>query len=242
MNTRDMARALGRRGGRARARNLTADERRRIAALGGAARRRSLEAGERLTANFVYAAIVRELQGLPVGQGTTDVDEVAHLTSGLQRLGLEPVLIGGMALVLLGSRRVTQDFDFVIRHPGELIDQVADLFYSRGLVLVSKLNAAGEVTATIGNRRGAANRLRLDAPASAVFFNRSTMLRVDLLFDYPVTAAELAASAVETKIRGRVLNVASAADLLRLKEIAAKQRSAAGDAQDVEFLRAHLRG
>ena len=65
MNARDMARALGRRGGRARARNLTADERRRIAALGGAARRRSLELAQRHHDNFIYAAIVLELQPPP---------------------------------------------------------------------------------------------------------------------------------------------------------------------------------
>jgi hypothetical protein len=62
MNTRQMARALGRRGGRARARNLTADRRRRIAALGGAARKRSLDAARRLAANHIYAAVVRELR------------------------------------------------------------------------------------------------------------------------------------------------------------------------------------
>ena len=177
-----------------------------------------------------------------MAQGLSGVDEVAHLTSGLERLGLQPVLVGGMALVLLGSQRVTQDFDFVIRHPGELIEKVVDLFYSRDLELVSKLNGAGEVTATIDNRRIAAARLRLDAPASAFFFNRTTLLRIDLLFDFPVPAAELAMDAVATRIRGRVLSVASAADLLRLKEIAATRRSAAGDAQDIEFLKAHLRG
>ena len=62
MNVRDMARALGRRGGQARARNLAAGQRRRIAALGGVARRRSLEAERRLAANLVYAAMVRELR------------------------------------------------------------------------------------------------------------------------------------------------------------------------------------
>ena len=65
VNTRDIARALGRRGGRARARNLPADERRRIAALGGVARRRSLDAARRLAANFVYAAMIRELRPPP---------------------------------------------------------------------------------------------------------------------------------------------------------------------------------
>jgi hypothetical protein len=65
METRQMAKALGRRGGRARARTLTADERRRIAALGGAARRRSLELAERHRDNFIYAAMVLELQPPP---------------------------------------------------------------------------------------------------------------------------------------------------------------------------------
>ena len=57
-----------------------------------------------------------------------------------------------------------------------------------------------------------------------------------------IGGATLAANAVSTKIRGRVLNVASAADLLRLKEIATKKRSFAGDAQDIEFLKRHLKG
>jgi len=60
-----MARALGSRGGKARARTLTADERRHIAALGGAARRRSLELAQRHQDNFIYAAIVLELQPPP---------------------------------------------------------------------------------------------------------------------------------------------------------------------------------
>jgi hypothetical protein len=147
-----------------------------------------------------------------------------------------------MALVLLGSQRITQDFDFIVTHPGGQIDDVVDVFYRRDFELASKLNARGEVTATIDNRKVAAVRLKLDAPPSAFFFNQKALLRIDLLFDFPIAAAELAANAVKTKIRGRVLSVASAADLLRLKKIAAKKRSFAGDAQDIEFLRALLRG
>jgi hypothetical protein len=65
MDTRKMAQALGRRGGRARARSLTPEQRRQIAALGGAARRRSLDAARRLAANFAYAAMVRQLRPPP---------------------------------------------------------------------------------------------------------------------------------------------------------------------------------
>ncbi len=137
---------------------------------------------------------------------------------------------------------MTRDFDFVIPHPGDRVHALVDLFYDRGFELASQVNDDGDIVATIDNRGVAGDRLTLDAPASAYFWHETKRLRIDLLFDFPVPAAELAASAVKTTIRGRVLHVASAADLLRLKEIAATRRSAAGDAQDIEFLKAHLQG
>lgn len=63
MNTSKAAAALGRRGGIARARRLSADERRRIASLGGLARRRSLEAAQRIEQTLEYAAAVVTLRG-----------------------------------------------------------------------------------------------------------------------------------------------------------------------------------
>jgi hypothetical protein len=58
-----MARVLGRRGGRARARRLSAEARRSIASLGGQSRRRSLVAARRIADNLRYAAAVLELRG-----------------------------------------------------------------------------------------------------------------------------------------------------------------------------------
>lgn len=171
-----------------------------------------------------------------------ELKEVALVAHGLKEIGLGPILVGGMALVFLGSRRITRDFDFVIPHPGDRLPALIDLFYDRGFELASKTNDAGDIVATIDNARVAGVRLKLDAPASAYFWHPTKRLRIDLLFDFPIPAAELAGNAVESRIRGRVLNVASAVDLLRLKEIAVKKRSAAGDTQDIEFLKAHLRG
>ncbi len=51
------------------------------------------------------------------------------------------VLVGGMALVVLGSRRMTRDFDFVIAHPGNRLARMIELFYYRGLELVSRPNS-----------------------------------------------------------------------------------------------------
>lgn len=171
-----------------------------------------------------------------------ELDEVARVADGLTGIGLEPVLVGGMALVLLGSRRITRDFDFVIPRPGDRLNQLVDLFYERGFELASKVNPAGDIVATIDNPRVAGVRLRMDAPSSAYFWHPTRRLRIDLLFDFPVAAAELAANAVKTRIRSHVFNIAAAADLLRLKEIASKKRTSAGDAQDIEFLKAHLQG
>jgi len=58
---RASAKALGRRGGQARARRLPAEERRRIAALGGAARSNSLAVERRIVDNFSYLTAVKEL-------------------------------------------------------------------------------------------------------------------------------------------------------------------------------------
>jgi len=60
-----MARALGRRGGRARAARLSPAERTRIARLGAEARRASYDAARRIASNFGYAATIAELRGRP---------------------------------------------------------------------------------------------------------------------------------------------------------------------------------
>ncbi len=175
------------------------------------------------------------------GDTSGHVEAAGAIAAELSRLGLNPVLVGGMALVILGSRRVTRDFDFLIEAPGERVAEVVDLFYDRGFELVSRLDEAGDVRATIDNRRVASIRIRTDGPSSVYFFNRATRLRIDLLFDFPVAAEPIARAATRMKILGHVFAVASAADLLRLKEIASAARSFAGDAQDIEFLTSRLK-
>jgi hypothetical protein len=173
--------------------------------------------------------------------GDNHLSRVGAVVGALAELGLDPILVGGMALVVLGSRRVTRDFDFLVSHPGAALDHVVDVFYDRGLELASRVNAQGDVTGTIDSRKVAAVRLRLDAPASAYFQDPRTGLRIDLLFDFPLPAAALAKRAATVKARSVVLRVASERDLLRLKRIAMAQRSSPGDAEDVAFLEARRR-
>jgi hypothetical protein len=166
----------------------------------------------------------------------THLDTVGQVARALTELGLQPVLVGGMALVIMGSRRVTRDFDFLIRQPGDRLQRLVDLFYDRGLQLAARVNDDGDVTSTIDNRKVAAARLRLDAPSSAYFFDADSGLRIDLLFDFPLPAADLAERATPTKVRSHMLLVASEVDLLRLKKIARTDRSSPGDEEDLAFL------
>ena len=65
MNASEMARALGRSGGRARGKRLSAADKKRIASLGGKARFQSLQATRRIADNFRYAAVLDDLRGQP---------------------------------------------------------------------------------------------------------------------------------------------------------------------------------
>jgi hypothetical protein len=74
MNARQIAQALGRRGGLMRARRLSARDRTRIASLGGKARSASLQAARRVAANFRYAALL-DLRGASTGVTRLDTFE-----------------------------------------------------------------------------------------------------------------------------------------------------------------------
>jgi hypothetical protein len=65
MNSSDMARALGSKGGKARANRLAPAEKRRIAALGGRARALSIHAARRVGENFRYAEAMDALRPRP---------------------------------------------------------------------------------------------------------------------------------------------------------------------------------
>lgn len=65
MKASDMARALGKMGGKARAARLAPADKRRIAALGGRSRALSLHAVRRISENFRYVEAIDALQPRP---------------------------------------------------------------------------------------------------------------------------------------------------------------------------------
>lgn len=170
----------------------------------------------------------------------TYLDVVGKIIEKLEAQKLTSVLVGGMALVILGSQRVTKYFDFLISEEARDLRVLVQILYQHGLELVTKLNKKKEVIRTIGNQNIAYNRLQIDKPESAYFYNHNTGLRIDMLFDFPLTAIEIAKKAQKKKIRSYTFTIASKNDLIRLKEIAYQNRNLASDAQDLEFLKQKL--
>jgi hypothetical protein len=168
------------------------------------------------------------------------LDQILPVVNALEAEGLQPVLVGGMALVTLGSQRITRDFDFLVS-TRDLPANLVGLIYRHGYRLVTKLNAAGEVARTIDSSKVAAARLRMDQPRSAFFFDRKSGIRIDLLFDFPTPARDIAGRAARVATKSGVLRVASPEDLLRLKEISYADRKSAADGHDLEFLRRLLK-
>lgn len=169
------------------------------------------------------------------------LEAIISLTKDLEKQGLQPILVGGMALVVLGSPRVTNDFDFLVSLQDLLMESVIEVFYKHGFELISKFNERREVLRTIDSPRVAAIRLKMDAPESAYFYNHKTDLKIDLLFDFPLPAKEVASRALKIKVKSHPLRIASREDLIRMKEIAYADRHSAADAQDLEFLRKKLK-
>jgi len=165
------------------------------------------------------------------------IETIGLLTKDLEAQGFHPTLVGGMALVIMGSQRVTNDFDFLVSRQDLLVEQVIEVFYKHGFELISKFNERREVLRTIENPQVAKVRLGMDSPESAYFYNHQSELKIDLLFDFPIPAKEVASRALKIKVKSHSWRVASREDLIRLKEIAYADRRLASDATDLEFLR-----
>lgn len=170
------------------------------------------------------------------------LEQVLALVTELEKKGFQPVLVGGIALVLLGSQRVTKDFDFLISRHNLTVKDFVEVFYKHGFELATKLNKQGEILRTIDNPRVAAIKLKEDLPDSLFFFDWKTRLRIDLLLDFPLPAQEVARRAKKVNVRSRSLRIASQEDLIRLKEIAYADRKSPNDAHDLAFLRALRKG
>jgi hypothetical protein len=174
---------------------------------------------------------------------TPEFKILGELVRHLRSAGFEPVLVGGMALIVYGSSRATFDTDLLTSRPGDLAaaKRLMTAVFAAGFVSVTEFTTDAVPIAWIDVPNVAAARMMTDRPDTCFFWNRDAEMRVDLLLDFPLDASGVlqGSNSIElgTDLR---LAVASLTHLATLKEIAVRDRNRAEDALDLTFIRSKL--
>ena len=172
---------------------------------------------------------------MPEDPGNLEV--IAAVCRDLEAAGHPGVLVGGMALVVYGSLRVTRDFDLLVSAAGQPLDALLEIAYRHGFELITKFDDVGEPKRSIDNVRIAILRASEAERDSLLFRNPRTGQRLDYLLDFPVAAADVLGRSTKFATDAGPIRIAVADDLIRMKKIAYADRRKATDAQDLEFLR-----
>ena len=122
MNASEMAKALGRRGGRARSQRLSAADKKRIASLGAKARCQSLQATARITDNFRYATAL----------GVSQLNCLAGKTpAGLPAALVHQTLVNNLRHAATELKAATAELAGLDQQASRLEKQLAGLRYER---------------------------------------------------------------------------------------------------------------
>ncbi len=168
-----------------------------------------------------------------------------ELLTNLVAEGIEFVVIGGTALRLYNSPRVTHDIDLAVRSLD--VDRVVDVMYQLGYRLITAVaDASVSVCSTPADARNWIERERPGSVSFIAFAGETTSeipiddidvaSQVDFLFELTIPTMNLRKNARRIELPDLSFLVASVDDLIRLKE-ARSDRSAA-DEDDLRFLRA----
>lgn len=151
------------------------------------------------------------------------------------------VLVGGVAMVLLGSPEVTRDFDIVVdaKAGSESKATAARLMYESGFRMATKIDpVTGDILEFVDEAGEATAHVAKSDVNVAFFWHPADRIRLDILFDFPIPAKELIANAERVKLCGGEIEVfrASPRDLKNLKSISYNYRRHPKDLRDIEFL------
>lgn len=158
----------------------------------------------------------------------------------MDRAGCAPVLVGGLAARIRGFPEVTEDFDFMVSAATpEEKSAVARLLHEHGFrVVVETHPATGDVMRFLEERAACGDHVEASNPNVVFFWGPVSAIRMDLLFDFPIPAKELAprADLVRFASLQADIRVASVADLKRLYTTSYNYRRHPKDLRALEFL------
>lgn len=138
------------------------------------------------------------------------------------------VIVGGIAVNLLGALRNTADMDILVEMNDENLRKVVHILKKKGYRVKLPVDPMGIADEKI--RRDWIQKKHMKA---FNFYKENELKEVDIIIDSPVSFEEAASSAVRIKIDDTVLPVISIDNLIKMK----KDTGRSVDTLDVEELR-----
>lgn len=158
---------------------------------------------------------------------TPESQKLIEVVKNLRAAGVEPILVGGLALILYGSERVTFDCDLVSSRP-ETLEQAKKLggaLHAAKCYYVTRFDKRRRPVSWIDNDNIAAARLMIDEPDTVFFWNAVLEMKIGVLLDFPLKSSDLLAAAQVKKLdKSTTIKVAGLKHLKTMKEIAARSR------------------
>lgn len=150
----------------------------------------------------------------------------------LNKLKIDYLVVGGLAVNFHGVPRMTYDVDLMILLQAEnikkLVARLTDWGY-RPKVPVDPMGLADNAKRTSWiNEKG--------MKAMNFYSEKAPIGEIDIVFDSPIPYEELVSRAVVIEIAGEKIPTVSIHDLIKLKEMSARKQ----DLSDVEYLKAIL--
>ncbi|MEW5768185.1 MAG: hypothetical protein AB1797_11300 [bacterium] len=174
---------------------------------------------------------------------TPETQKLKQVIKNLETAKFTPIFVGGLALTLFGSDRITFDCDLVSKRPKDMAEanSLTHAMYEAECYYVSKLDKDGMPIAYLDNANVAASRIMIDKPDTVFFWNPELEMRIDILLDFPLKASELLAVAENRKLdRTTTIKIASLPHLKKMKEMALNARQNPKDLQDLDFIKKKL--
>ncbi len=138
------------------------------------------------------------------------------------------VLVGGIAVNLLGSLRSTADMDILVEMSNENLGKVVSILKKKGYRVKQPVDPMGIADEKV--RFGWIHNKHMKA---LNFYKEVALEEVDIIIDSPVSFEEAKKSAVRIKINEMILPIISIDNLIRMK----KNTGRSIDKLDIEELR-----
>lgn len=169
---------------------------------------------------------------------------IARVSKALADVDIPTVLIGGIALVVLGSSRATRDCDLAAAKTDTVFRAAIGVMIDLGFGVIFGWDPEKyEPTKCDMDKKISGSWAVIQQPESIWFWHLEEKMRFDLVFDLPVPLDEMLARARAISIHGARIHIASPEDLIRMKEASlAANPERISDEQDLVFLRHLLKG